>query len=72
MREKLVVILVITLISACFVGSIEQKTQEILKTEMKEKTLRIGTTMSIKTDNIFSDYYFSILAKCLTHRGLIA
>ncbi|RLI77225.1 hypothetical protein DRP07_12375 [Archaeoglobales archaeon] len=72
MKGKLVIILVISLISACFIGCVEQKTQETPKTEVKEKTLKIGTTMTIKTDNIFSDYYFSILAKDLTHRGLIA
>jgi len=43
MREKLVVILVITLISACFVGSIEQKTQEkITVTDFRGEIIKLS------------------------------
>ncbi len=49
----------------------EKAEQKMQKTESEETSLKIGTTMPIKTDNIFSDYYFSILAKGLTHRGLV-
>lgn len=70
-KKKVIICLLPILITILLLGCISQEATEV-EERVEEKTLVIGTTMPIKSSNIFSDYYFSVLALLLTHRGLIS
>ena len=54
-KKKVIICLLPILITILLLGCISQEATEV-EERVEEKTLVIGTTMPIKSSNIFSDY----------------